>query len=1221
MDKKNEKKSFLSFIYSNLHILALLLVVIAIVVLNFHSGKFLITNDNYSPELNPSLTISRSIETPAWRGYRALGVPSDSEQSDLFRASIFWAAEKFLPVWSIAQIYTFICLAIGVISFALLAKRIARDHLPKLSNKVVAFAAGLFYLTTLWTAWIFVFPLMPYIAQFGFLPLVLLACYGYIKKPTATNALLLLLASLLIASSALISTLFIVEFVFILGFMLIIALLEKKNVAKRFLGGVALFLIPQLFWLLPFALYAKNSGNSVIQSYVNRSITDTTIETEMQKMTAANSLRFYTRYLDIKDSNLGEEKLFTAADLYSQNDGYQALSYLPIFFAVIAIIYGIAKKKWIIVSAGFAAFIFWYFIKNLNVPFAFLYEFLQKTFSFFNQAFRWPTSKFGGVYLVALALLSSIGVAYFASFLGSLVKEKSRRFIMLIFVGVVAALQLFYVGYIFQRQLIAERAFTDLPSEYFELADYFNENDPTGRVINFPPPNNSYFRENSWGFVGSGFLQYVIPNPLMDESLAIGSGDDERAVGEINMAYLAANNDGLMDKLMQYDVKYVLIDHSLIKGRYGYELDWNLATDAVGGMNKIWENGSLVLYEVPSSSSSLTEVTTRSGLSSITSGYFEKNLADYPSISPVFSTLANLGMDGNWISGESTYEGTGGSYSADLSNINLNESPATIKLIGDDAYVYPALPEVSNFIYELPYARFANGANYEYLVVGNDVIPTADINDGYTIGIHYGDIASISGVNSASFVKNDYLRILAGENPSDCSGNEGNVVTSAFEGGTLTLISGNGIGCVYEDIKVFSSGSTIARVHLGWNAEPDTMIGYCLWSNLGNRCLNNNRYFYTNTDASSEVFVDIPLAMQSSDSISLSVYVVGQEGKNVSADFNQIELDLTNQLVGLERRGDQPSSASIEGNIENGQVLEVKIPVIHGQSSYSFVPEDGMIWEPSLEDCKIEGGTYEFYSNDEGLHQVSLGCYLSQMASGVSTDSLQHYMWFWSGVNVETMPGFLCLEYINDGRCWDEEFFQQNGSSAGLNDFMSRLVPGSMYFMYQTGSYERTSENVLNGFVVQPIPLAWENFSIESAVKKLYEEYPTELVSQMAIYSIGLEEFTDENSIVTIPQSYSSGWNAYVVPDSLKDLPGLLKYIVYPIAGHKLSDDDRVKVNGWKQGWVVSTALFDSTTSSDNIISVLYLPNLLAYAGLLILAIVFVILLMKIFINRRDHLK
>jgi hypothetical protein len=203
-------------------------------------------------------------------------------------------------------------------------------------------------------------------------------------------------------------------------------------------------------------------------------------------------------------------------------------------------------------------------------------------------------------YLIFLVTTSLIGFFYLIDFLASFFKKNNRKIFIAIHTILIVACSIFYSEYLFKGQLFTERALVNLPEEYSHLSKVL-EKDSTSRVFYAPPANNGYFREYDWGFVGSQFLAYVIPNPVMDMSLAIGSDVGEQAMLELNNDFDSGNVDELDKDLEKYDIKYILVDRSLVKGRYGYELDWELIDKYVGAWEKVWSEDFLELYKVKES--------------------------------------------------------------------------------------------------------------------------------------------------------------------------------------------------------------------------------------------------------------------------------------------------------------------------------------------------------------------------------------------------------------------------------------------------------------------------------------------------------------------------------------------------------------------------------------------------------------------------------------------
>src|SRR3989344_2640248 len=97
-------KRIVHIVYSNWDKFLLSIILFFIILVNFRWGQTVLGNDNYSPELNPVLSLLRSLISPAWRAYRALGIPSDSEQADVFCSFFMSPFNLFLPGWFISQL-------------------------------------------------------------------------------------------------------------------------------------------------------------------------------------------------------------------------------------------------------------------------------------------------------------------------------------------------------------------------------------------------------------------------------------------------------------------------------------------------------------------------------------------------------------------------------------------------------------------------------------------------------------------------------------------------------------------------------------------------------------------------------------------------------------------------------------------------------------------------------------------------------------------------------------------------------------------------------------------------------------------------------------------------------------------------------------------------------------------------------------------------------------
>ncbi|MBU1120187.1 hypothetical protein KKA50_03270, partial [Patescibacteria group bacterium] len=530
-------KTFLKKYWS---VILLIIILIVISVLSFVPGKYLLSNDNYSPELNPGLTILRSIISPAWRSYRVLGFASDSEQADIFRTGLMGLFNIAMPSSSVAQIFSLTCLWTGVLSMAFLTRAITRDFVKTKYSNVIFLLSGIIYLTTLWTAWVFNFNMMPYITQYGFLPLLILSLYYLFSAWSPKRLLFVFISTLLFTATSVIATLFLVDIVVIVFFMFFFGYIFKFKI-KRIVYTIGIILITQLFWILPFIHYTYSTSSDVINSSTNRAITSSTIDLEKQMMTLENSARFYTRLLGTVDDPSQTTYILPQSNDYTNYDFFKVLAFIPLFFSLNGLVFVIVKKKYSLISLWIALIVFLFLLKNQNPPLGGIYIWLQDNIPIFKQIFRWVSSKLCQPYLMVLTITSGIGFLYFVDYLGSFLKKKVKHIPVIILSIVVMAGLLGFSEYLFSGNLFTQRATVSMPDEYKELADYLKD-DTQGRIYYAPPSNNGYFREYNWGFVGSQFLGYILPNPLMDMSLAIGSDVGEKGMIKLNNDFEAGTS-------------------------------------------------------------------------------------------------------------------------------------------------------------------------------------------------------------------------------------------------------------------------------------------------------------------------------------------------------------------------------------------------------------------------------------------------------------------------------------------------------------------------------------------------------------------------------------------------------------------------------------------------------------------------------------------------------
>lgn len=1157
------------------HIIVLVIILLVISIISINYGKYLLSNDNYSPELNPLLSIKRYIFNPTWRTYRTLGYASDSEQADIFRSGIFGILDIILPKWSLAQIFSLISLWVGTISISYLTSIFVKENVTTKNNKTVFLISGIIYLSTLWTAWVFNFNMMPYITQFGFLPLLLLSIYFVLREYNYKNLFLLFISSILFTSTSVIGTLFFVNLVLISLSFIYFGYIQKIQ-WKKILISFLVFITTQLFWLIPFVNYTINESSDVINSYTNRAITVNTIDLEKQMMTLPNSARLYTRLLGTTDNPSMDSFVFPMSEDFLEYDFYKVIGFIPIFFSILGLIFTILKKKWKILPIWIIVIGSLLLITNQNPPLGFVYKWLQENISIFKQVFRWVSSKMGQVYLITLTITASIGILYFLNFLSEFIsKKKLKRIFIAICTIFLTSTLLFYAEYLFKGQLFTQRALVDIPKEYTELSQYLEE-DPYGRILYAPPANNGYFREYEWGFVGSQFLGYMIENPLMDMSLSIGSNVGEKAMLNISNIFNSGDSVNLDKELDKYDIKYILVDRSLIKGRYGYSLDWTLVDSYTKNYNKVWSSGFLELYE--NSFEERKYVETYAGES------FERKIPQEPVLNILSLDYTDALLNNEYIQKEFQYKGI--DTKIYLNNLNVNNLPSRIKIEEEGIYVSPLLPlvnDISNESYK--YFNIYNTDNL--FVVGNKVFSKEDLNSGINTEDTWGNIQNIGFVGENTFEEYNLTETLSKMNAGDCSGGDFSVLPDIYpeeiaSGFVLKGTTEN--PCVYTKISLPDQYRYAGSIKLNWETDKDNLFGYCVYSNNKQRCINNEKYLYSK-DGFGDMEILLPEVVEGSDDISITVYALNPKGERSEITVRDISLKFSKEISQRDTLLQYEDTEIKSLELRNGDTFSVKIPVLQGDNSYIYEKEN-TIWQPNIaEDGSL---AYEI-SNENGMYQKVFNQYLNQYQLTIQTDSLSKYLWYWKGENISNIPASLCLTYQGDDKCWIDDTFFDSTDTSVLRIFNPSQTYTKLDASYNSISFASETENILEDFVVMKIPDLWFSYSFKPSISKQYVEQELEnMFNSPHSTFYNTSSISTPNTLISIPQAKSNGWLGVY---TYKGIPHILK--------------DEVYLDGWKQGWDISEISFDN-------IYVLYYPNLLAYIGYLLIVVEGIYIIFKI---------
>src|SRR3990167_7102167 len=107
-------------------LLILSIILLVITIVNIKPDFYLMGWDNYSSYFNLKTNIFRTFFA-TWREYRGLGIPSDSESTDLFRQLFFLILSPFVKENLLDQVFSLFSFNFGVIMVYLLSIKLFKE--------------------------------------------------------------------------------------------------------------------------------------------------------------------------------------------------------------------------------------------------------------------------------------------------------------------------------------------------------------------------------------------------------------------------------------------------------------------------------------------------------------------------------------------------------------------------------------------------------------------------------------------------------------------------------------------------------------------------------------------------------------------------------------------------------------------------------------------------------------------------------------------------------------------------------------------------------------------------------------------------------------------------------------------------------------------------------------------------------------------------------------
>lgn len=1223
--KTKEKRGVLTFVRAHWGKIFLLAVLVLIIAANYRYGKVIIGNDNFSPELNPQLTIERSIFSPAWRDYRSQGIASDTEQSDLFRTAVFALLEKVMPTWAVSQFAKFLPLFCGPWFMAWLARALAKRHFRDINLELVFLVSGLTYLFSMQTLSVYYYLTVLFIAAYGFLPPLLLYSYLYLQEGKWRYVVLFAISALFLATAALTMTLFIVVFGLWVLMIFFFWMITTKKVSrwtklKRVVSLGLLWISLSFYWLAPFGYYLLHNAQAVQDSYINRVVTPNFVENERSANNLENTLHFYFNW---RNSMIdGKTVSFAGHDFYNEPI-INAISYLPLVFLLAGTGYLLYKRKYnfLILFCIFTLGVF--LIAGDNTPAAPVLELLRDKVPLLRQALRWQSSKLWPLMLIPLALLAPFGVialekALLSSKLttNTLGKVLLKPLFLIALAGIGIGSFIMFGLPFFQGQLIFHRYYLEIPQNYYELKKQLG-NSPQARIYMAPEASTLYFHNLDWsaegepfssntgpGFWGSSFLNYLIPNKLVDKTFAIGSAENDRTFRDINTAFYTDNQQLFSTALTRYDVDLVLLDKSHSSIYPGYSYDYELVYRQIAdnpNFQKVWEDGFLSLYAVRAVvSAKATEASSvpvqeakfvYSGhevdhLSALATSGTNAQLnnriisTDYGSVYPLALNPEGLGRDGNSINFSHKYTGQAQAMRLEYTDRDLSNYPSELTLSGQTLSLGPSLPDLR--VNDKPLfikPKLTSNINFrpQFLQAGQDLVQIGSAKE-QTFGFNSTLEAVSKGVyaydneNSSQ----NLMGLFNGKVATRCyEGTQFGTVRQLFD--RITLPSSSQVACAGIDFKV--KANSVLEFDLGFSSQDLNQLTICIWSTRDQRCLN---HYATTLVQDAKVIKFVVEEVTSDENIQFHLRWQNLAGTDTSLTLKQLRLNTYSKRQKLDF--DLSKLQALRPNLpqivlEPGAEIKVSMPLLSGKNTYTY--GTGSLLKPEFEyaNCHKPGSGNTLDLAASRYFMQAKDCIISFFPLHRFNFSSVLNIVYFDGNNTRGLPIDIGLTEKKNVALNREAYQQRTpylSSERGLDFVVLPKGENDYYFTAKSAGFAKMeSINQLNDLLIMNIPSQWLNISLQpvaSSASTKPEQLKRLLPNAQVVPGSQIYRHTANaaGEIVSLGQASAAGW-----------------MIINTDTGDILRNSE-VEIDNWEQGFILPT--------QGNYV-VLFWPNLLAYFG------------------------
>lgn len=522
---------------------------------NYTFGTHLLGWDTLAPELNPLLNLKRALSS-VWQDYRGLGTYDGlAHGATLSHVLITWLLTLVMPDSIVRYLVTFSLWTLGGYFMYRLADAL------KL-KKGISIIAGLWYMTNIGTIQQFIAPLEVFTYHHMAMPLLAYSGLLFIRAQSKRNLLFFTFSAFLTLASGFVPTLFIIQSLVIVLFWIAISIGQKNY--RGLIILCAVYGAIHSAWALPFFINVPNKGPVIQQARINEFSSDELYARNMARGSALSVLKLEGYMLDTIEYDARLQQNITLMQAWRttrESPVGQVLIYSIIALVVLGLFYSLKHKR--SRPVGIALLLSFLcagvLLANNSLLGKPLISLSRHILPFFAEAYRIPFTKCITAFVFAYTLFLAYGLTQ-ASLL---LKEKKPLFYST-FLGAMCLVVLLLFIPALGGNFVSPAVRVKLPDGYIKVMDFFADQAPDERIMTLPAHTYWNWEFRSWGYRGSGFLWYGLPQSLLLRAFDPWSKENEQFYNEAAYAIRTENVAVFESLLTRYDISHLLIDESTI---------------------------------------------------------------------------------------------------------------------------------------------------------------------------------------------------------------------------------------------------------------------------------------------------------------------------------------------------------------------------------------------------------------------------------------------------------------------------------------------------------------------------------------------------------------------------------------------------------------------------------------------------------------------------------